>query len=236
MSIRTIPEIKQAIRGCKNKKNIGGSCHEFCAYRENGCCELFPTEMIRRCINEISGREIDEKQDLLIALVDELDKEPVVKPKRKAIVSGSYDPFTYGHLSIVKKAAEMFDEVHVVIFNNSKKTRYCDIDSMVVAIKLALKEAGIENCVVKRDDGLLAKYCKENDIKYTVRGLRNNMDYNYEENIAEVNHLVNPELESVYLRADYVGISSSMVKELYSYGEDVSKYVPKSVLERMPER
>ena len=66
-----------------------------------------------------------------------------------------------------------------------------------------------------------------------IRGLRNNMDYNYEENIAEVNKLINPKLEYVYFRADNVAVSSSMVKELNSYGRDVSKYVPAPVWEIM---
>ena len=66
-----------------------------------------------------------------------------------------------------------------------------------------------------------------------IRGLRNNMDYNYEENIAEINKLINPNLEYVYFRAENVALSSSMVKELNSYGKDISKYVPEAVREIM---
>ena len=66
-----------------------------------------------------------------------------------------------------------------------------------------------------------------------IRGLRNNMDYNYEENIAEVNKLINPNLEYIYFRAENVAVSSSMVKELKFYGKDVSKYVPDCVLKIM---
>jgi pantetheine-phosphate adenylyltransferase len=63
-----------------------------------------------------------------------------------------------------------------------------------------------------------------------IRGLRNNMDYNYEENIAEINKLINPDLEYVYFRAENVAVSSSMVKELVSFGSDVSKFVPEAIL------
>ena len=80
-------------------------------------------------------------------------------------------------------------------------------------------------------DGLVAEYTNVNNIGYMIRGLRNNMDYNYEENIAEINKLINPHLEYVYFRAENVAVSSSMVKELNSYGHDVSSFVPKPVLD-----
>lgn len=152
------------------------------------------------------------------------------KPLRKALVSGSYDPFTYAHLSLVKQASKMFDEVHVVIFVNSAKKRTYESGDMVEAIKRTLEKEGITNCVVGKDNGLLAKYCQENGITTNVRGLRNNLDYNYEENIAEVNNLINPELCTIYLRGNGSKLSSSTVRELLKYGEDVSKYVPEEIL------
>lgn len=149
---------------------------------------------------------------------------------KKAIVCGSFDPFTIGHLDIVRKATDIFDEVHVVIAINANKKRKFDTEQMVQGIKDALSEENITNCKVVAFDGLVAEYCKDNDIKYFVRGLRNSMDYNYEENIAEVNKLINPDIEYVYFRADHVAISSSMIRELMSFGKDVSKYVPKAML------
>jgi pantetheine-phosphate adenylyltransferase len=85
--------------------------------------------------------------------------------------------------------------------------------------------------MVSSHEGLMAEYAKTHGIHYMIRGLRNNMDYNYEENIAEVNKLIYPEMESVYFRADNVAVSSSMVKELHSYGRDVSPYLPSAILE-----
>ena len=149
--------------------------------------------------------------------------------EKKAIYPGSFDPFTNGHLDIVKKAAAIFDKVYVVIGINSEKRRSYDCEEMRRAIEAALADCGITNCVVSVYDGLIAEYTRRNKIGYMVRGLRNNMDYNYEENIAEVNKLIDPKLEYIYFRADNVAVSSSMVKELNHYGLDVSKYLPPAV-------
>jgi len=148
---------------------------------------------------------------------------------KKAIYPGSFDPFTNGHLDIVKKSAAIFDQVYVVIGVNAQKKRTFSADSMITAIEQALADAGITNAVVTAHTGLVAQYAKEQGIGYMIRGLRHNMDYNYEENIAEVNKLINPAMESVYFRSDNVAVSSSMVKELHSFGLDVSPYLPKAV-------
>lgn len=148
---------------------------------------------------------------------------------KSAIYPGSFDPFTNGHLDVVKKSALLFEKVFIVIGLNVNKKRTYDAEKIKSAIEETLKDNNILNCEVCIYDGLIAEYTKTNNIDYMIRGLRNNMDYNYEENIAEVNKLVNPKLEYIYFRADNVAVSSSMVKELSSFGQDVSKYVPKSV-------
>ncbi len=147
-----------------------------------------------------------------------------------AIYPGSFDPFTNGHLDIVKKGSKLFDEVHIIIGINDKKKRTYDRNSMKFAIEETLADNNISNCKVIVYDGLIAEYTNENNVGYMIRGLRNNMDYNYEENIAEVNKLINPDLEYVYFRADSVGISSSMVKELLSFNQDVSKFLPSEIM------
>lgn len=149
----------------------------------------------------------------------------------KAIYPGSFDPFTNGHLDIVKKSAALFDEVYVVIGINSAKRRAVDSDLMKKAIEETVRDLGLTNVRVAVYEGLVAQYAKENGIKYMIRGLRNNMDYNYEENIAEVNKLINPSMEYVYFRAENVAVSSSMVKELHAYGQDISVYLPKAVFD-----
>lgn len=149
---------------------------------------------------------------------------------KTAIYPGSFDPFTNGHLDIVKKASALFDEVHVVIGVNSQKRRSFEAEKMKTAIEKTLYSVGITNAKVEIYDGLMAEFARTNGIHYMIRGLRNNMDYNYEENIAEVNKLIYPEMEYIYFRAENVAVSSSMVKELHSYGQDVSAYLPEAVL------
>ena len=149
----------------------------------------------------------------------------------KAIYPGSFDPFTNGHLDIVKKAAEVFDEVYILIGINSSKHRNFSYVEMKKAIEKTLVDMELSNCFVCVYDGLVAEFARINNIHYMIRGLRNNMDYNYEENIAEVNKLINPRLEYVYFRAENVAVSSSMVKELRSYGLDISPYVPKAIFD-----
>ena len=151
--------------------------------------------------------------------------------KKRAIYPGSFDPFTNGHLDVVKKAAALFDEVYVSIGVNATKHRSFSSEKMKLAIERTMQELGLNNVRVTVFDGLVAEYAKENEIGYMIRGLRNNMDYNYEENIAEVNKLINPELEYVYFRAENVAVSSSMVKELHAYGRDVSAYLPRPVMD-----
>ena len=146
-----------------------------------------------------------------------------------AIYPGSFDPFTNGHMDIVLKGSKLFDKLHIVIGINANKKRQYDGALMKQAIEETLAEKNITNCEVHVYDGLIAEYTNENNIGYMIRGLRNNMDYNYEENIAEINKLINPKLEYVYFRAENVAVSSSMVKELNSFGKDVSKFVPKAV-------
>ena len=153
-----------------------------------------------------------------------------------AVYPGSFDPFTNGHLDIVKKASKLFDKVIIVIAINKSKSRTYDTTDMCIAIEDTLTENNITNCVVGSWDGLIADLMRSWGEKYLIRGLRNTMDYNYEENIAEVNKLIYPEIEYVYFRADNSAISSSMVRELYSYGQDVSGYVPKAVMDVMREK
>lgn len=151
----------------------------------------------------------------------------------KAIYPGSFDPFTNGHLDIVKKASALFDKVYVVIGVNANKKRSINSGKMKAAIEETLCECNLTNVQVAVYEGLVAEYAEKNGIKYMIRGLRNNMDYNYEENIAEVNKLINPKMEYVYFRAENIAVSSSMVKELHGFGQDISKYVPKSVFDIM---
>lgn len=146
-----------------------------------------------------------------------------------AVYAGSFDPFTNGHLSIVKSAAEVFDVVYIVIAQNYNKKRFVDAYEMNRSIEKCLAHEGLVNCKVDICFGLVADFCKEVGAKHLVRGLRNTSDYMYEENIAKINAEINPELKTVYFRATNDTISSSMVRELMKYEKDVAKYVPDEV-------
>lgn len=149
---------------------------------------------------------------------------------KTAIYPGFFDPFTNGHLDIVRKASEIFDRVYIVIGVNAEKHRSFPADRIAGAITETLQDQKIRNCEVVIWNGLVAEYARLKNTDYMIRGLRNNMDYNYEENVASVNKLINPELEYIYFRSNNVAVSSTMVKELNSFGKDVSQYVPAAVL------
>ena len=148
--------------------------------------------------------------------------------KRIALFAGSFDPYTNGHHAIVRKAAALFDEVVVMIAVNLGKQRAFDAEAMRAAIQAALDADGL-NARAVLHDGLVADYCAQNGIRWYVRGLRNASDYGYEENNAQVNRLLNPGLETVYLRADDPALSSSMVRELMAFEKDVRAFVPEAV-------
>lgn len=146
----------------------------------------------------------------------------------KAVYSGSFDPFTLGHLDIIKQGSDIFDEVYIIIATNANKKRYMEKNICAKAIQEILERENLTNCKVIIYEELVAEYCEKEHIKYSIRGLRDNMDYNYEEQISNINNKINPNLKTVYLRAERY-VSSSMVKELFSYGKNISKYVPPEI-------
>lgn len=145
--------------------------------------------------------------------------------------AGSFDPFTVGHLNIVKKASEIFDHVIIGIGHNSVKSGRYDKSDMLSAIKSTLKDNNINNCECVIYNGLTVSEAKKRGATYLIRGIRNGMDYATEENLAEINEEISG-IDTIYLRAGrYGAVSSSMVCELLNNGIDVSKYLPKAVYE-----
>jgi len=146
---------------------------------------------------------------------------------KKALYAGSFDPFTNGHLYIAKYGAELFDELIIGIAENSSKKRSTDIHEMKKAIQKEFECCKNVSVVIIND--LVADYCQKNGVCYLLRGLRNTNDYLYEENIAKINKEINPNLRTIYFRADNDVISSSMVRELKEYGKDISKFIPEEI-------
>lgn len=148
-----------------------------------------------------------------------------------AIYPGSFDPFTNGHLNILKHAAKIFDKVYVVVMTNPKKSRLLYHEASTQLIKAIVSNNGLANVeVVTPQSGLLFIEAKRLKCDYIVRGVRNNgLDYSYEENLAEFNKEVG-DINTIFFRADkdkYV--SSTMIKTLLQGQQDISKYVPPEV-------
>lgn len=156
-------------------------------------------------------------------------EEKKTNEERKAVYAGSFDPFTNGHLWVVKEASEMFEKVYICIANNPDKKRHSYSGAMKTAIKKVLKNNNLNNVEVFIYDGFVADFARNYNADYLVRGLRNTSDYLYEENIAKINYEINPLLKTIYYRANNDIISSSLVRELMKYGKDISKYVPEEV-------
>lgn len=146
-----------------------------------------------------------------------------------ALFAGSFDPFTRGHEDIVLRGLNIFDEIIVAIGYNSKKTRYFDINFMLE--KINDRFAKYDNIKVDKYTELTAEYAHHHGAKYLLRGLRNTTDFEYENTIAMVNKDLYDGLETVFLITSpkFAFISSTIIREVHSYGGDVSKYIPYSL-------
>lgn len=157
--------------------------------------------------------------------------------KTKALYAGSFDPLTLGHLDIIERAANIFDEVVIgVVINLEKKTMFTFEERMDM-INEAVKH--IDNVSVDMCDGLLADYVNNNEFNVVVRGLRGMSDFDSEQQMAQLHqHLYNDKTETVFLISDakYAFISSTMAKQVISLGGDGSYLVPPCVLDKMKGR
>ena len=143
--------------------------------------------------------------------------------------AGSFDPFTNGHLQIVKKTAKCFERVVIGIGYNPEKPTRVDKHQMKEAIEATIKELGLTNVDVTLYEGLTVDEAKKWKADILIRGLRNGTDYQYEENIAEMNEKI-ARIDTCYFRAGELGyLSSSLVMELYYNNSPIDDYVPAQV-------
>ena len=145
---------------------------------------------------------------------------------KKAIYPGSFDPVTYGHIDIIQRAAEIFDELVVAVLNNTAKTPLFSVDERVNILKEVVKD--IPNVSVLSYEGLLVDFAMANNAGVIVRGLRAVTDFEYELQLAQTNSVLNSGVDTLFLTTSlrYAYLSSSTVKEVASYGGDISKFVP----------
>ena len=155
---------------------------------------------------------------------------------KRAIYPGSFDPLTLGHLDMIKRSAKIVDELVVGVLNNSAKNSLFSLDERVSMIKEMTES--MPNVTVASFDGLLVDYMKEINATIIVRGLRAVTDFEYELQIAQTNHVENPEVETIFLTTSlqYSYLSSTIVKEFSSYGGDISKFVPARFIDRIYEK
>ena len=152
---------------------------------------------------------------------------------KRAVYPGSFDPLTNGHMDIILRASKIVDELYVGVLNNSAKKPLFSLEERVSMLKE--ETASIPNLVVDSFDGLLVDYMRRIDAQIIIRGLRAISDYEYEIQIAQTNHKVNPDVETVFLTTNlqYSYLSSTIVKEYASYGGDISHFVPERLVDRI---
>ena len=155
----------------------------------------------------------------------------------RAIYAGSFDPVTFGHLDVIRRASEMFDVLVVSVLNNKMKSPLFSVEERVMILKEATKD--IPNVEVDSFTGLLINYTADKQIHVAVRGLRAITDFEYELQIAQTNRkLSHGRLDTVFLTTslEYAYLSSSSVKAIASFGGDISECVPDFVAALMKEK
>ena len=154
--------------------------------------------------------------------------------RRIAVVPGSFDPVTLGHLDVIDRAAGLFDELHVLVVHNPHKSALLPISQRVSLLEQAIKEAGLPTNIVVASwsMGLLVDYCMDVGASVLVKGIRSQVDVAYETPMAIVNRNL-AAVETVFLLPDPANahVSSSLVRQVASLGGDVSPYVPHAVAE-----
>ena len=152
------------------------------------------------------------------------------------IYPGSFDPVTYGHLDIIKRSAEMVDELVVGVLNNKAKTPLFSVEERVKMLEEMTKN--MPGVKVVPFEGLLIDFAKEMSAGIVVRGLRAVTDFEYELQMAQTNNKLSPELETVFLTTslEYSYLSSTIVKEVAAFGGDISQFVPETIERRIQEK
>ncbi|MGB5824209.1 MAG: pantetheine-phosphate adenylyltransferase [Proteocatella sp.] len=153
--------------------------------------------------------------------------------KNRAVYPGSFDPLTNGHIDLIERVSELYDEITVALLVNTSKKGLLSFEERMCILKE--ETARFKNVKVDFFGGLLVDYCKDKDIKVIIRGLRAVSDYEYEMQIAQMNRNLNNNVETMFLMTNtkYSFLSSSVVKEVARFGGDISEIVPKSVEKKL---
>ena len=153
--------------------------------------------------------------------------------KKVAVFPGSFDPLTKGHQSVMKKALPLFDEIIIAIGSNNEKKNYFSLKERMRQVKLVFKSE--QKVSVKSFEGLTVDFCKKNNARFIVRGLRDGKDFEYEKSIAIMNNEIEPSIETIFFmtEAKYQAINSVIIRDILRNGGDASKFLPNELNESL---
>ena len=155
---------------------------------------------------------------------------------KNAIYPGSFDPVTLGHLDIIRRSSRLVDHLIVGVLNNNTKTPLFSVDERVNMLKDVTSH--FPNVEVQSFAGLLIDFVRSNDANVIVRGLRAITDFEYELQLAQMNRVIAPEIDTLFLTTNlkYAYLSSSMAKEVAMYGGDISSFLSPEIAEKVREK
>ena len=150
-----------------------------------------------------------------------------------AVYPGSFDPATYGHLDIIRRASLSFDQVVVGVLHNSAKTPLFSVEERVNILEKAVKD--LSNVKIKPFEGLSVNFARENNARVIVRGLRAVTDFEYELQMAQTNRVLAPDIDTAFLitSLEYAYLSSTIMKEVAMFGGDLRRFAPDEITEAL---
>ena len=151
----------------------------------------------------------------------------------RAIYPGSFDPVTYGHMDIIKRSSNITDELIVGVLNNNAKMPLFSVEERVKMLKEVT--SSLKNVTIVPFDGLLVDFARQMKADFIIRGLRAITDFEYELQMSQTNHKLEPNVETIFLTTNikYSYLSSTTVKEIAAFGGDISQFVPEVVAEEL---
>ncbi len=154
----------------------------------------------------------------------------------RAVYPGSFDPVTFGHLDIIERSSSLVDELIVGVLNNNAKSPLFSVEERVRMLKEVTEN--MPKVRIVPFEGLLVDFARKMDARMVIRGLRAITDFEYELQMAQTNHKMEPELETAFLTTslEYSYLSSTTVKEVAAFGGDISQFVPELVIEKIQEK
>ena len=154
----------------------------------------------------------------------------------RAIYPGSFDPVTYGHLDIIRRSCKIVDELVVGVLNNNAKMPLFSVEERVKMLKEVTKD--LTNVEIVPFNGLLIDFAREREADVVIRGLRAITDFEYELQMSQTNHKLEPNVETMFLTTsiEYSYLSSTTVKEIAAFGGDITQFVPEAVGVRLREK